>query len=462
MGLFENLPYTNFHRVNMDWILTEIKRLSTEWAAMQESFTTYENAFNSLKEYVDNYFEELDLQEEVDAKLDTMAADGSLDELFSKFLIPRTPVFERTVNSMYKCAMSYLGQNMVYGNETTAFDASCLDKQIDCSTFCLLVLGGIDYNNSRYVRDNNYYKSAGYGYNHFPSRTWEQIGVDRYSWNLAKSFKEKGWAFEPASDYSNIEAGDILFFAFPEEGGDVEKWEGINHCAVALGRSMQDNPIPIVIADANLVEGTRTNAIQCSTIYGGYLSSLKYIVRVPLEECGKIDSLDYSINAASMNAVNISVASGEMFTAKVKGHGRLRIFLNSSARVLDQSFNGEYTFRGAYPGTTITNILFDCSAEAGGILESFSLINGYTNHIEESPYNFGTVTLANLYTAIASDLTAVLPNFTKRLYRARITDNPYAGTWADIEAIRTQQGIAVFLKGASGGTVINETHFISV
>ena len=30
MGLFENFPYANFHELNLDWILHELKELETE------------------------------------------------------------------------------------------------------------------------------------------------------------------------------------------------------------------------------------------------------------------------------------------------------------------------------------------------------------------------------------------------------------------------------------------------
>lgn len=453
MGLFENFPYTNFHRLNLDWMLKD-------WASLKHSFNTLEEAFADLKNYVDSFFTDLDLQAEVNAKLDEMALNGSLDAILSRFFAPRSPIFERTVQSMYKCAMSYRDVGLVYGNATTAFDPSCLNGEIDCSTFCLLVLGGINYNNSRYVLADNYYKSAGYGYDHFPDKTWAQIGTSRYSWNLAKSFVEKGWAFEPAADYSNIEAGDLLFFAFPGPGNE-NKWEGINHCAIALGRSKQSDPYPIIIADANVVEGTRTRVVQCSAIYASYLSSLKYIVRVPLEESGTIESVSYSINAASMNALAVPVAQGEMFSLKVKGHGRLRVYLNSSTQVLNTDFDGEYTFRGAYPSVTVNNILVDCTLVPGGLIESVSLVNGYTNHLDEAPLMLTSTTLAAIDTEIKNDLTAILSNLTSRKYRAKISDNPFSNTWAEIEAVRTQTGIAIFLKGAAGGAVIEQTRYVS-
>lgn len=42
------------------------------------------NAFNELKNYVDNYFTNLDVQEEINNKLDQMATDGTLDKIINQ------------------------------------------------------------------------------------------------------------------------------------------------------------------------------------------------------------------------------------------------------------------------------------------------------------------------------------------------------------------------------------------
>lgn len=50
-----------------------------------ETITILSNAIEQLKQYVDSYFENLDVQEEINNKLDQMAADGSFDELLDKY-----------------------------------------------------------------------------------------------------------------------------------------------------------------------------------------------------------------------------------------------------------------------------------------------------------------------------------------------------------------------------------------
>ena len=56
------------------------------------------NAFNNLKDYVDTYFEELDLQEEVNIKLDEMAENGTLTNLIKAYVDPIYQAYENEIN----------------------------------------------------------------------------------------------------------------------------------------------------------------------------------------------------------------------------------------------------------------------------------------------------------------------------------------------------------------------------
>lgn len=49
-----------------------------------EAVTELQNAFTTLKNYVDNYFDNLDVQEEINTKLDDMADDGTLAEIINQ------------------------------------------------------------------------------------------------------------------------------------------------------------------------------------------------------------------------------------------------------------------------------------------------------------------------------------------------------------------------------------------
>ena len=55
-----------------------------------EQVETLTDAFNTLKDFVDNYFENLDVQEEINNKLDEMVEDGTLELLINKRVVSQS------------------------------------------------------------------------------------------------------------------------------------------------------------------------------------------------------------------------------------------------------------------------------------------------------------------------------------------------------------------------------------
>ncbi|SPT90212.1 Uncharacterised protein [Bacillus cereus] len=108
-----------------------------------------------------------------------------------------------------------------YGNIATPYDAK-VDPingkyQIDCSSFANLLIHGIPYDQSRYVKNENvnsklfFQNLDGYKY--------------RFANEIARYAFEKGYSYKPNSDFSNVEPGDVLFFSWTnrEMGGDLAK-----------------------------------------------------------------------------------------------------------------------------------------------------------------------------------------------------------------------------------------------
>ena len=82
----ENLgPYTNFHELNQDWFLQEFNKLLEQWKALQKNFDSLQDAFNDLKSYVQDYFKNLDVQDEINNKLDEMYNNGLFEVLLNKY-----------------------------------------------------------------------------------------------------------------------------------------------------------------------------------------------------------------------------------------------------------------------------------------------------------------------------------------------------------------------------------------
>ena len=72
--MFNKYPYTDFHELNLDWFLAQFKEVT-------DKVTTLDETVQQFTEYVTNYFDNLDVQQEVNNKLNQMAADGTLSAL---------------------------------------------------------------------------------------------------------------------------------------------------------------------------------------------------------------------------------------------------------------------------------------------------------------------------------------------------------------------------------------------
>lgn len=72
-------PYTDSYRYNSDWILKTIKELAEEWKKV-------ETDWNSLREFVENYFKTLDLTDEVEKILNKWLDDGTIERIISMYV----------------------------------------------------------------------------------------------------------------------------------------------------------------------------------------------------------------------------------------------------------------------------------------------------------------------------------------------------------------------------------------
>ena len=95
-NFFNKYPYTDFHELNLDWVLETIKRIAAEWAETLEEWHNTQEEWTALYNYVHDFFENLDLQEEVNIKIDQMASDGTLDQI----LLPYFNTYKDEINAI--------------------------------------------------------------------------------------------------------------------------------------------------------------------------------------------------------------------------------------------------------------------------------------------------------------------------------------------------------------------------
>ena len=103
--VFDNsLSYYEALSALWKWLQDDVVNVINNNAAVTNDYIALTNEyiekFNELKDYVDNYFENLDVQEEINNKLDAMVEDGTLQELINNYLQPNVTWTFDTVADM--------------------------------------------------------------------------------------------------------------------------------------------------------------------------------------------------------------------------------------------------------------------------------------------------------------------------------------------------------------------------
>lgn len=76
---FSNFPYTDFHNLNLDWLLGTVKDLDTKW-------DSYYTQWNKWQSDVQNYIDNLDYITAIDNYLDALKASGELSNIIDTWL----------------------------------------------------------------------------------------------------------------------------------------------------------------------------------------------------------------------------------------------------------------------------------------------------------------------------------------------------------------------------------------
>ena len=165
MGIFRQFPYSNFHDMNMDQIIKIMREMQDEWTATKEEWTSYKN-------FIDNYFANLDVSEEVLQALQSMAASGELNriidpviasetaEWLTEHLAPTSPPVDNTLTVSGAAAdAKAAGDRIVHVQNALQILNDYNDESLDL-TWELGALAsdtGLPVSNRAYTRSPNYY-----------------------------------------------------------------------------------------------------------------------------------------------------------------------------------------------------------------------------------------------------------------------------------------------------------------
>ena len=80
---YNKYPYTDFHELNLDWVIERVKKLTEDWAATLEEWNSTEEQWQELYDYVHDYFDNLNVQTEINNKIDAMILSSLAREFIS-------------------------------------------------------------------------------------------------------------------------------------------------------------------------------------------------------------------------------------------------------------------------------------------------------------------------------------------------------------------------------------------
>lgn len=122
MGIFQQFPYSNFHEFNLDQIIKIMREMQDEWENTKSEWASY-------KDFIDNYFANLDLSEETYQVILRMAGNGELNDVIDPTVVaavaewlqnnigPTTPAIDKSLKVAGAGADSEIVGNYVFPTE---------------------------------------------------------------------------------------------------------------------------------------------------------------------------------------------------------------------------------------------------------------------------------------------------------------------------------------------------------
>lgn len=320
---FENFPYTDFHNLNLDWILCEMKKLLSNYSEITNNISEIENKLKALSEAMDNFYEPdiffHTVSEVVKEYVDSGVFEEFIRQAVENYYISGTPTHNLTnaqKQAMYITAMSYYANawstrnsNITYGNAIGRTDGkgTVLDEPyntvndfslLDCSTFVLLCLMGRRYQGTKYanIANNTPTSKLGYSRDFIITAHPESKGQVRWAYELYLQAMLNRWLYKPKS-LSDLQTGDIVFFKWtdawikdhPDSFG-AKAFNNIAHVAMVVD-SCDNFP-----SGVGIVHATSSSAVMAYQDLQEYIDKLTTQEYVPYVMRPVLTATEFYVN----------------------------------------------------------------------------------------------------------------------------------------------------------------------
>lgn len=90
MGVFSNFPYANFHELNADWIIEQVRKVTDDWEEYKTSMDEWKLGVDDELTEFQTWFDNLDVQDEVRTVINELIQSGEFIEITSPQIVSAT------------------------------------------------------------------------------------------------------------------------------------------------------------------------------------------------------------------------------------------------------------------------------------------------------------------------------------------------------------------------------------
>ena len=388
-------PYSDFHELNLDWFLYTFKGLLAEWEAMGIKFSDLDAAVKALKAYVMNYFDNLDVQDEINNKIDELVESGQLDDIIETTINKIKSVDGQNIAinnfAKYRLTGDFLqvqgccidnNNNIIYAlipTESNSYgETEAVWYKKSLSTFETIrttTLNTYHTNSMTYVPDNDTILAV--------KAPWRDSDGTQYTDNVLFVIDNETFAITNTINVVDIGGLDVTFHAvaYDKETGKTYIKSGVTdiyeldmNTGVATPKFTLNlpKPIPVNSQDMCIIDGLfyflfhATNTVYVTTMQGDIVKiyTIPYYIGDYMYT-GECESLDVDSDGT------IWITS---FSYEYSDHASSSLMFNR-INVKTNQYNGAYESWAGVTQATSTTFYVDCNST-----------NAFENGTQEYPF----------------------------------------------------------------------------